>query len=453
MRVIGMDIHRVFAEVVALVDGKATRLGRVDMRRDRLEAFARSTLTHDDHVVVEATGNAAAVVEVLGPHVGRVVIANPKQVRLIADAKVKTDKIDATVLAQLYASGFLPEVWIPDERTAAMRRQVTRRTQLVRQRTRLKNVVQSILHAHLIPPCPHQDPFGRAGREWLAGQWLPGDEREAVARHIRELDRLGEELRGVERDIARRALDDAVVRRLMTVPGIDMVVATGLAAAIGDVDRFASPGRLVALPRAEPERTAIRRRSGPPRPDQQAGPRAGPRHAGRGRLVGGALARSAARLLPAHRSPPGPAHRGRRHRAEDRGRGLAHAEAGRGLHLGQAGAARKEAARPRAQGRASAPAGPARQRPGLQPPRHPRGGEAARRRGRGRVPAPHRRLATEGAEAGAHGRRKGGTTIGAARRGLPLRAPLFATRSPMRRGKIASNAEKGCSTSSVVCGV
>jgi transposase len=72
LRVIGMDIHRVFAEVVALSDGKVTRLGRVDMRRDRLEAFARSTLTRDDHVVVEATGNAAAVVEVLGPHVGRV---------------------------------------------------------------------------------------------------------------------------------------------------------------------------------------------------------------------------------------------------------------------------------------------------------------------------------------------------------------------------------------------
>jgi transposase len=60
MRVIGMDIHRVFAEAVALLGGKVTRLGRVEMRRDRLEDFARATLTHDDHVVVEATGNAAA---------------------------------------------------------------------------------------------------------------------------------------------------------------------------------------------------------------------------------------------------------------------------------------------------------------------------------------------------------------------------------------------------------
>jgi transposase len=216
------------------------------MRRDRLEAFARSTLTHDDHVVVEATGNAAAVVEVLSAHVGRVVIANPKQVRLIADAKIKTDTIDATVLAKLYASGFLPEVWVPDARTVAMRRQVTRRTQLVRQRTRLKTIVQSILHAHLVPPCPHGDLLGKAGRGWLVRQWLPEDERMAVERHVRERDRLGEDLSGVERDIARRALEDAAVKRLMTVPGIDMMVAVSLAAAIGDVGRFAAPERLVA---------------------------------------------------------------------------------------------------------------------------------------------------------------------------------------------------------------
>ena len=126
MAIIGMDIHRAFAEVVALAGKSPRRLGRIDMRRDRLAAFAAG-LTKDDIVVVEATGNAAAVAEVLAPHVGRVVIANPKQVRAIAHAKIKTDKIDAAVLAQLYASGFLPEVWIPDENTQALRRQVTKR--------------------------------------------------------------------------------------------------------------------------------------------------------------------------------------------------------------------------------------------------------------------------------------------------------------------------------------
>ena len=77
MRIIGMDIHRVFAEVALLAEGKLRRLGRVEMQRDKLEAFARTKLTSDDHVVVEATGNAAALAEVLRPYVGQVVIANP----------------------------------------------------------------------------------------------------------------------------------------------------------------------------------------------------------------------------------------------------------------------------------------------------------------------------------------------------------------------------------------
>jgi transposase len=149
MRIIGLDIHRAVAEAVAWDDGQLRRLGRVAMRRDLLEAFAR-TLGTDDVVVIEATGNASAVAAVIGPYMKRVVIANPKQVRIMAHAKIKTDTIDAGVLAPLYASGFLPEVWIPDEATPALRRQVTRRNQIVKARMRFKNIMPSILHAHLI---------------------------------------------------------------------------------------------------------------------------------------------------------------------------------------------------------------------------------------------------------------------------------------------------------------
>jgi transposase len=240
-----LDIHRVFAEAVMLDRGEIRRLGRVGMTREHLEAFARR-LTHDDHVVIEATGNAAAVSELLAPHVGRVVIANPRQVRLIAEARIKTDAIDATVLARLYASNFLPEVWVPGQRTLALRRQATRRNQIVRQRARLKTIIQSILHAHLAPPCPHADLLGPKGRAWLLAQPLPPGEAEAVARHLREHDRLSEDLRAVERELARDALANADVKRLVTVPGIDMVVAIGLLAATGPVERFAGPDKLVA---------------------------------------------------------------------------------------------------------------------------------------------------------------------------------------------------------------
>jgi hypothetical protein len=90
-RVIGMDIHRTFAEVVFWEDGKLRPTGRVSMTRAGLEGFGRS-LGKEDEVVIEATGNAMAVVRVLSPYVARVIVANPLQVKAIAHAHVKTDR-------------------------------------------------------------------------------------------------------------------------------------------------------------------------------------------------------------------------------------------------------------------------------------------------------------------------------------------------------------------------
>ena len=69
MRIIGLDIHRAFAEAVAWDEGELKRLGRVDMRRHLLEAFAKK-LSKEDVVVVEATGNAASVAAVIAPQPG-----------------------------------------------------------------------------------------------------------------------------------------------------------------------------------------------------------------------------------------------------------------------------------------------------------------------------------------------------------------------------------------------
>ena len=245
MRIIGMDIHRVAAEVVSLLDGELKRLGRIPMLQEYLEAFARRELTHDDHVIIEATGNATAVAELITQFVGRVVIAIPKQVRMIAHAKIKTDAIDAAVLAQLYATGFLPEVWMPDPGTLAPRRQVARRMQLVRQRVRLKNLIQSVLHTYLVPPCLRGNLTGISGRKWLSKQDLPGDEHVAVTTHLAQIDLIEDSLKVIEAEIAREALQDPIIRRFMTLPGVDMTVASGVAASIGDIRRFAAPAKLV----------------------------------------------------------------------------------------------------------------------------------------------------------------------------------------------------------------
>jgi transposase len=186
MRAIGLDIHRGFCEVAIAEDGRVRPARRVGTAPAELEAFAAS-LGADDVVTLEATGNAAAIARILAPH-ARVVLANPKATKAATRLRAKTDRNDARTLAQLLASGFLPDVWMPDETTATLRREVSRRAHLVKQRTMAKNQVHAALIRNLVGRPPASDLFGRRGRAWLAVVVLPADEREGVEASLRAVD-------------------------------------------------------------------------------------------------------------------------------------------------------------------------------------------------------------------------------------------------------------------------
>lgn len=243
----GLDVHRQFTQVAVLEDGHLSHLGQVPTTPEALRAFAQ-TLDCQDHVVLEATSNTYAIVQVLKQHAGRVVVSNPVQTRAIADAKIKTDKIDAEVLVRLLAGGWLPEVWVPDAETQALRQRVAYRLRLVRHHTRLKNRIHGILIRNLIPDCPRTDLFGKGGRRWLVEEavpQLPPHEQELVAATLREAETVRAELGQTGQTLAAIALKHPGVARLITVPGIDAVTALAVVATIGDVHRFRSPTRIV----------------------------------------------------------------------------------------------------------------------------------------------------------------------------------------------------------------
>jgi Transposase len=125
-RYIGMDVHRSFAQLAIVEDGLCRDEGRIGVKPEDLREWA-ATLRSDDWVALEATANSDAIANLLRPLVGKVVVSNPRKTRAIAEAKVKTDKVDARILAQLLAADFLPESWVADDRTQLLRRLITRR--------------------------------------------------------------------------------------------------------------------------------------------------------------------------------------------------------------------------------------------------------------------------------------------------------------------------------------
>ena len=98
-RCIGLEIHREFAEVAVWEGGTVGSAGRIETTPEGLRLFAAS-LCERGEVALEATCNTHAIARLLECPVGRVVISNPAKTRAIAETKVKTDKVDAQMLAQ-----------------------------------------------------------------------------------------------------------------------------------------------------------------------------------------------------------------------------------------------------------------------------------------------------------------------------------------------------------------
>ena len=251
MRAVGLDIHREFCEVAIMEAGELRSAGRVKTTPEDLELFAGS-LGPDDWVAFEVSGNAAEIARILEGHVARVVVVSPSDTG-IRQARAKTDRLDARTLARLLAAGSLDAVWMADERTRVMRRRLARRAQLVGARSRCKNEIHAVLIRRLIALPKVSDLFGQAGRAWLRELVLPLEERESLDASMRQIEFLEKEIGDVDRLIALDALGWPEAKRLMSVPGVNVICATSFLAAIGDIHRFPNPRKLVGYLGLDPK--------------------------------------------------------------------------------------------------------------------------------------------------------------------------------------------------------
>ncbi len=238
MPIAGLDVHKRVVQAFVLEDDGSVRLrARFDCDRESLEYFALNHLGPRCRVALEATTNTWAIVGVLEPLVADVIVSNPLRTRAIAEAKIKTDKVDAEVLARLLAADFLPTVWKPDADTKTLRSLCSRRSSLVSDRTTVKNRIQSVLHQRMIA-VSFKDLFGKKGRAWLEKLDLDPLGRAAIDSELRLLDRIAEEITAMDHTLAMTAAPDARVPLLMTLPGVSVTVAQTLLAALGKIERF-----------------------------------------------------------------------------------------------------------------------------------------------------------------------------------------------------------------------
>ncbi len=247
IRYVGLDVHKkVIVYCVIDEDGSFVKKGRVTTKREHIIAFAQSQLKPTDQVALEATTNTWGIVDLLEPYVADITVSNPMKTRVIAEAKVKTDKIDAEVLAQLLRCDYLPSIWKPDKETIRLRELMNRRTSFVAKRTALKNSIRSILHQRLLEP-PGVPLFGDKGIKWLkeyAG--FSEDDRMAIDSMLRLVFAVQSEVGEYDKRLEGSAYNNPKVKLLMTLPGVSSLVALAVMASLGKVERFDNARKLAS---------------------------------------------------------------------------------------------------------------------------------------------------------------------------------------------------------------
>ncbi|APG94438.1 transposase for insertion element family protein (plasmid) [Sinorhizobium americanum] len=246
---IGVDYHKSYSHLVVQdSSGKTLRSGRVKNDRQSLGGFLEP-YRENSHAVVEATRNWMVMYDWLDDICDDVVLAHPLKVKAIADAKIKTDKIDATVLAHLLRADLVPEAWAPSDKARELRIALRERMFYVRLRTMTKNRIVTVFDRY-----PEQaallkklaDLFGSAGRVQLAELKVSPIDRIQIDRGLAFIGDINERIKQSEATIRAMTKANADVKLLKTIPGIGEFFARLIDAEVDDIGRFRTPKKLAA---------------------------------------------------------------------------------------------------------------------------------------------------------------------------------------------------------------
>jgi transposase len=171
-------------------------------------------------------------------------LVHPLQCKAIASARLKNDKVDAAILAQLLRAGLLPEAWIAPPAVRQLRALLRHRARLVRLRTLLRNRIHAVLadHGHDRP----QGCWSGPGRAWLASLPLSAVSREVIEDNLALIDALQQPIDRLDWEIHQRARAEPAVKVLTQLPGVGPLTALVILAETGDISRFGSARKLAA---------------------------------------------------------------------------------------------------------------------------------------------------------------------------------------------------------------
>lgn len=245
-RYVGIDVGKAKCRA-ALMDQGGFIVDEFTFQNNRegIEGLA-SRLTMDDKVVMESTGSVwTNLYNSLDDRHIPVVLANPLKTKAIASARIKSDEIDARILAHLLRADLIAESYVPPKELREVRALIRHRASIVKIRTMVKNKIHALVDKHGLQH-EYSDLFGKGGVQWLRSLELNSLDRLMLDNHLNHIESLNLQVRRVDEEIRSKASQDEDVRLLLSMTGVDVYTALLIRSEIGSIGRFPDYKKLVS---------------------------------------------------------------------------------------------------------------------------------------------------------------------------------------------------------------
>jgi transposase len=249
MEFMGLDVHKQYS-VACVFDDSSGEMEHHRLNNSRAEFQKLFSVHPEAKVVMEAGRSSYMVYDTIEDLVSDIRMANPLQVKAIAWAVVKTDKVDAETLSRLLRADVVPQSYLRDKENRETLYLLRQRMFFVKVRTMVKNRIHCIIDRQSeeirFSKPQVSDLFGTKGKQWLRDLKLPLNESRMLQEELGLLDFLDEKILSSNRLLYKLIKEDPIAQRLATIPGIGIFYALLIRAEIGDIDRFPDDSKLIA---------------------------------------------------------------------------------------------------------------------------------------------------------------------------------------------------------------
>ncbi len=245
MNYIGMDIHKQFTVAVVKNEvGEEIGNEKFDNSKDNFKRFLSPYAPEETKIVMESTSVWELIYDMIEDLKFSIKLANPTKTRAIAEARIKTDKVDADTLCDLLRLNAVAESYIPSKEVRELRDIIRTRKTLVQGKVKIKNKIQSILIKTGLK-LPYRT-LCKSGMAWIVEQIETNhfSMKTIVTSYINILEQYNFEIKKIDEKLSEIAMKDNRVQLLRTIPGIGNIIALTIIAEIGDINRFKSSQKL-----------------------------------------------------------------------------------------------------------------------------------------------------------------------------------------------------------------